>query len=298
MGAMSERSEGHRTRPFSPETEADAIGLINSYIDGWPYSRPIDADLVAHWKTLGERYQPENMLTAYRAGAPIAFAHGERDRDQFYLHLLALAAGAVGGGVLLLGEMEARARSAGAKRLCGPTALSGRFYGGYVLGLEPYHPHWATDVTDAFVQASFVISQSEALMVADLTQSIPRFGPPAGYEIVDGQAEPEFKARVCQLVALHSGREVATCGGRLYPELQMPTGGPVGQLGFVGTDEAHRGKGLATALVSRSLARLQEWGARSILVSTGLENTPALRAYEKAGFRRKHNQNEWSKALA
>jgi len=38
-------------------------------------------------------------------------------------------------------------------------------------------------------------------------------------------------------------------------------------------------------------------GAAQVLISTGLENTPALRAYERAGFVRRHNQNEWQKVL-
>jgi ribosomal protein S18 acetylase RimI-like enzyme len=141
------------------------------------------------------------------------------------------------------------------------------------------------------------MTQCEALLVADLSSSVPEAALPAGYELVEGPAGPEFQARAFRLIACREGVEVAHCGGHLYPALRSPRGGPVAQIGPVGTDEGHRGRGLATALAKLSLRRLQQWGAAQVLISTGLENTPALRAYERAGFVRRHNQNEWQKML-
>lgn len=296
-GSGSDGGEGLEIRQFSRETEGDAVGLVNEYIASWPYTRPVDAQLIEHWKTLGERYQPNNMLVAYRGGAARCFLHGEREGDQHFVHLLALAAGAVEDGVALLQQVEEQARSGGVRRVCGPTCTSGMFYGGYILGLEPYHPHWAAEATEAFVQAGFAISQSDTLMVADMAQPVAPATVPTGYAIEDGRADAEFGARAFRLVALFDGEEVATCGGRAYPKLRSHAGRPIGQLGFVGTDEPHRGRGLATALVTRSIERLREWGAGLALISTGLENTPALRAYERAGFRRKHLVTEWSKVV-
>lgn len=89
-----------------------------------------------------------------------------------------------------------------------------------------------------------------------------------------------------RFAATFDGREVATCTGRLFEELAAPGGGPVGQLGLVGTDEAHRGRRLARSLVELSLQRLREWGASECILATGLDNIPALRTYENAGFER------------
>lgn len=288
---------GLEVRAFGPATEGDAMAIINAYTAGWHYSRPVEAELIAHWQSLGGEYQPDKMLIAYREGVPRAFLHGQAEGEGHYLHLLAMVPGAVEEGVWLLEQAEGKARAAGGRRLCGPTCRSGRFYGGYLLGLEPYHPHWAVDGTEAFVRAGFSISQSEVLMVAEPAVRLAEPQIPAGYSISEVEAEPEFQARSFRLAALHEQREVATCGARLYPQLTAPGGGPVGQLGFVGTAEQHRGKGLGTALVMLALKRLYAWGASEVLVSTGLENTSALRVYERAGFRRKHNLNEWSKML-
>ncbi len=284
-------------RTFSPETEPDVISLVNASTATWPYCRPLGPELLAHWRSLGPAFQPERLLIAYHSDEPRAFAHGELDRDCHYVHLLAMVPGAIDEGVELLHDAEQQARAAGATRLCGPTCVSGKFYGGYVLGLEPYHPHWGTDATEVFVQAGFRITQSEAFMIASRPAHLSTPTPPTGCELVETPCEPEFQARAFRYAALYDGREVAVCGGRLYPNLPAPSGGPVGQVGPVETDEPHRNRGLATALVILTLNRLWEWGASEALVSTGLENGPALRAYEKCGFRRRHLVMEWGKEL-
>ena len=297
-GAVGNTSlNGLEVRPFSAETEADAVRLINEYTGNWPYTRPVDAELVAHWKTLDERYQPGSMFVAYREGTGRCFLHGEREKGQHFVHLLALAPGAAGDGAALLRQVEEQARRDGVRRICGPTCVSGGFYGGYLLGLEPYHPHWAVEATEAFVQAGFAMNPAETLLTVALAEAAAPTAAPSGYTVEEGGADAEFGARAFRLAACFGGEEVATCGGRVYPKLHSDTGLPIGQLGFVGTDEQHRGKGLATALVTRSLERLREWGAGLALISTGMENAPALRAYERAGFRRKHLLIEWSKLV-
>jgi GNAT superfamily N-acetyltransferase len=297
MGASQPTEADLFLRTFGPDTEADAVRLINGYTAGWPYCRPVDAALLEYWRTLGPAVQPAHMLIAYRDGVPRAFLHGERERDCHLVHLLAIAPGALEEGVWLLARAEEQARAAGARWLCGPTCRSNRFYGGYVLGLEPYHPHWAVEVTEAFVRAGYHMTEQEALMVADLACGVPEPAMPEGYEIAEAPCEVGFGARAFRLVARRGSEEVAFCGAHFYPKLRSPRGGPVGQIGPVGTEEPHRGRGLATALVKLALRRLQQWGAAEALISTGLENYPALRAYEKAGFVRRHNQNEWQKPL-
>jgi hypothetical protein len=40
-----------------------------------------------------------------------------------------------------------------------------------------------------------------------------------------------------------------------------------------------------------------EMGAGDVLIGTGLNNLPALKAYEAVGFQRRHSINGWSKQL-
>jgi len=45
------------------------------------------------------------------------------------------------------------------------------------------------------------------------------------------------------------------------------------------------------------LQQFHEWGAAEALIATQFSNTLALRAYERAGFERRHNINEWTKKI-
>ncbi len=283
--------------PLRPAQREALLPLINAYTAGWPYSRPVDDALLDHWATLGALYQPERLWLASPDGRPRAFVHGELDGDTWFVHLLALEPGAVAEAVALLQRVEQQARQAGAARLCGPNWRSGLFYGSYLLGGEPYHPHWAVEATTAYVQAGWRISHPAVILRLRLdAPAAPRPLPPP-YVLAEVEAPPEFDARTMRFQAALDGEEAATCTARVYPGLPAAGGGAVGQVGSVGTGEAHRGKGLAKVLVAHCLQRLHAWGAGEVLIATGLDNAPALRAYEAVGFRRCCNINEWSKEL-
>lgn len=290
-------SAGVEIRPFEAAADDDVILLVNEYTANWPYSTPIDASVLGHWRSMGDRYQPEHLLVAYRQGVPRAFLHGERTEEFFDVHLLAVAPGAVSEAMGLLRRIESVA-ARGTPTMLGPTHRAWRWYNGHVLGHEPLHPHWERDATEAFVRSGWLLGHAKVMLVADLSTGIHRTPCPEGYEVIETEAEPEFSARVLRFAAMHWGTEVAQCLGRHFERLQSPGGGSVGQLGFVGTDEQHRNRGLATHLVLRSLQRLRDWGASECLIVTEFENSPALRAYEHAGFERRLNLNMWSKDLA
>jgi GNAT superfamily N-acetyltransferase len=283
-------------RAFGPETEADAVSLINAYLAGWPYCRPIDTPLMAHWETLGELLQPRHMLLAYVNGAPRAFLHGEVRREHGFIHLLATAPGALAEGMRLLKEYEARVTSAGQRELVGPSWNAAIFYAGYILGREPCQPHWATDSTQIFVRMGYRIGTPALLMTADLAREIETEPLPEGYTLDEVPFPAEFDARPFCYIARHEGEQVALCGARLYPHQPAPDGGIIGQVGHVNTQEAHRGKGLARILTKQCLHRLREWGAAESLLATSLDNYPALVAYERAGFQRRHLMPVWAKS--
>ena len=283
---------------FGPDTQADAVDVISTYVHDWPYIRPIDAALLDHWPTV-PTFQPEHFWIAYRAGRAEACIHATLlpGQPRGHVNLLALRPGALTIAVDLLRRMEGVAREMAVGRLVGPSPASALFYGGYVMGSEPYHPHWAVEGTEAYVRAGYHITEAEVTMVRDLSKPVEIDAVPAGYEIVEAPDAHEFGARASGYLALFNGVEVAHCYARLYPRLIGPSGGPVGQVGDVGTDEAHRNQGLARVMTQMCLRTLQTWGGAEVLLSTGLSNGPALRAYERAGFERRHHACEWSKAL-
>ena len=271
--------------------------VINEYIAGWPYVRPVDAALVDYWQTL-PAFQPKHVRLAYRGAKPRAFLHGQASEDRrFMIHLLALVPGAMEEAMRLLADAERRARAQNLTHLVGPTWRALVFYAGYVLGQEPFHPHWAAEATEAYVRAGFRLSFPGVLMVADLKRRLAREQPPAGYEVREIERRPEFGAQPFGYGAFVDDECASYCYGRLYPGLRAPSGGVVGQLGHVETKKAHRGRGLARVVCRLGLRRLRDLGAAEALICTGLDNFPALRVYERVGFARRYNLNGWSKAL-
>lgn len=298
IGTIDMTVDSMETKPFSADTESDAIQVINRYTAGWPYSRPVDSDLVEHWKTLGQIYQPENMLIVYCKGKPRAFLHGGDSQDQFIIYVLAIVPGAVDEGVALLKEAEQRGCELGRPRVRATYYSAGGFYAGYICGQEPYHPHWAIEATEAYIRSGFRITHHAVILVRDMYKEITVDTIPQGYTIDEVDAKPEFGARTFRYAVIHKGDEVASCKARLYADLSSPAGGGlVGQIGHVSTRKEHRGKGLARIMTQYSLHKLKEWGASGVLVATGLENYPALRVYERVGFERRHYIVEWSKDL-
>ncbi|MEM8769917.1 MAG: GNAT family N-acetyltransferase [Pseudomonadota bacterium] len=65
----------------------------------------------------------------------------------------------------------------------------------------------------------------------------------------------------------------------------VDSGTLIGELDPVGTRTAHQRKGLSKALLLTGLQYLKSKGMRAAAVRTGVENTPAIRAYESVGFR-------------
>jgi len=286
---------GVTIREFGPETEADAVALVNAYIAGWPYCRPVDRRLIEHWKTLGLLFQPHNMLLAYADGLPRAFLHGEARREHGFIHLLATAPGATADGMRLVAEFESRV--VGQRALMGPSWNAAVFYAGYILGREPCQPHWASDSTRVFTRMGYRIGAPAVLMKAELAREIETEPLPEGYTLDEASFPAEFDARPFCFIARRLDEQVALCGARLYPYQPAPGGGIIGQVGHVNTQEAHRGKGLARILTKQCLHRLREWGAVESLLATSLDNYPALAAYERAGFRRWELMPVWEKTM-
>jgi len=284
-------------KKFSDQTEGDAIALINRSIAGWPYSRPIDRELTAYWRTLTPRFQPEHMLIAYADGKPVAFAHGEREDKRHNIRFLAIAPGALDSAIRLLEVAEKKARTDGCEFMRGPCFQSWRFYAGYVIGLECYHPHWYVDGSNAFLRSGYEVSQGEVMMIANPRRLAAPEAAPQGYVVGEVPFRSEFSAVTWCLAAFQKGQQASSCGARFYPKLMSPLGGPIGQIGGVGTKPEHRNRGLSTHLVALCCQRLVKMGAVELLISTGLDNYPALRSYEKVGFRRMNYVMEWSKSL-
>jgi len=285
-----------RIKPFSPETQPGFLTVAREYLTGWVYSRPPDESLLNYWSSLTQ-FQPDHIWIAYRGNEPQVVLHGEIHSQGGIVHLLASRSGAGDDAFAVLDQFERLVRAKGGTQLSGPHWASSSFYGGYVLGNEPLIPSWDTNGTCALVRAGYRMEIRGVLLVRSLEAEIPPEPVPAGYEIVPVPRSPEFDARPFGYHALQNGQKAAHCYCRYYPHLSAPNGGSVGQIGNVSTEADHRGRGLSRIMVKKCLRDLREMDAAEALIATGLDNFPALKSYENAGFIRRYNLNWWTKNL-
>ena len=89
----------------------------------------------------------------------------------------------------------------------------------------------------------------------------------------------------CSFLALHEGVVVGFVLARHYPVVEETTGVRELWIGDVGTLEEHRGRGVASGLLSWTLAQAKTQGyARAGLSVDTANPTGALGVYERAGF--------------
>lgn len=70
----------------------------------------------------------------------------------------------------------------------------------------------------------------------------------------------------------------------------------IGDFGPVGARDAYRRQGLTRAVLLEGLRRMQARGMERVCVSTGVNNTPALRLYESIGFKPANKTFTYEKA--
>lgn len=86
---------------------------------------------------------------------------------------------------------------------------------------------------------------------------------------------------------IHQGRVfVATLDGEIVGCLQLldPNQNEI-ELAILAVAEAHRGRGIGTALVERAIAEARDQGLQSIRVGTSSADISNLRFYQRRGFR-------------
>jgi ribosomal protein S18 acetylase RimI-like enzyme len=116
-----------------------------------------------------------------------------------------------------------------------------------------------------------------------------RFSPRPEPELMSGRPP-----HLCVMATTLDGEPVALTLNQVESYLQDARKQPVGVLSSVGTVPKHRRKGLATWLVSESLVRLRDAGARSAsLYVDGWNHTRAYDAYQKLGFRLAFESEVW-----
>jgi ribosomal protein S18 acetylase RimI-like enzyme len=146
-------------------------------------------------------------------------------------------------------------------------------------------------------------------MRQELDRPLPDPAPPDGWTVRNVGGEDEWEERVNihrkvwqpSLVTLEAYRRMQDVAGYTH-ELDLVAVSPEGTFGSycivwydpvtqigefepVGTRQEYRGLGLGKAVLLEGLRRLRARGARTAIVYSVADNTPAVRLYESVGFR-------------
>lgn len=215
-----------------------------------------------------------------------------------------------GHGTRLLSWAEERARLAVASGAGGPADKPHQFGGSHADNVEGFRPFAAVHGYEPY--------RYHVEMRRPLDERVPDVPLPDGIEVrpvtsehyravwdadeeafrdhwdhaapVEGDferfiADPDVDPALWQ-VAWDGDQVAALVVNTIYGHENELTGEQVGWLDSVATRRPWRGRGLASALIARSLAVLRERGMASAGLGVDLENpTGALRVYERLGFR-------------
>ncbi len=137
---------------------------------------------------------------------------------------------------------------------------------------------------------------------ADLAM-IARIGADAwASHIFSHETEEPDQRRRAELAFLHSAQDyldyilVAEQDGVIYGWGARDTN--QNYVSDIWVDPAHHGQGIGTLLVDALLAQIVMLGFQTAEIGTHARNLPAIKLYEKCGFRIIRRYEEWSASLA
>jgi N-alpha-acetyltransferase 30 len=109
-----------------------------------------------------------------------------------------------------------------------------------------------------------------------------------GRIVLHGVLSPSQRAKICIGADVSQALdEHNVLAGVVISKLEPHRGGPMrGYIAMLATKSEHRGKGIATTLVSKAIDAMIERDADEIALETEETNLAAMKLYEKLGFLR------------
>lgn len=199
----------------------------------------------------------------------------------------------LGVGAALVSEATAWLRGKGHQSIEAMHAESGYpFYRGLWMGSEPKGVATMPHLQLALEVGGYRSTLESIYMVADLSSHRPPPSLKAPVEFAEsaqemahtGMRESWVGFQPMGVRAMVGEEEVGFLGWVILPHVADRLGAPCLNIWSLWVREAHRKKGIASALLSHTLARGRALGACCASVSTQLWNAPAHAAYAKAGF--------------
>jgi GNAT superfamily N-acetyltransferase len=278
--------------------------LYNAETAFEPHIAPLDPERFVALVESKSSFDPAGLRVAVEGGEVVGWAHacvaagseGHHDPANRVprLRMLIYPRDRLAVGAALVSEATAWLRSHSEEEIEALHAKVGYpFYRGLWLGGEPMGPATMPHVQLALEVAGYRASQESIFMVAGIHGPPEDVAAAVPLEFVEGPAEMRHEPMreswigftPMRIRALAGGEEVGSIAWVLLPHVADRLGAPCMNIWGLGVREPHRRQGIASALVSRALARSYSQGARFASVGTQLWNAPAHATYARFGFR-------------
>jgi len=274
----------------------------NAMTESEPHIAPLDADLFARLVEDKSYFDPSGLFVAVERGRVTGWVHacvaptteGWQKGDETYarIRMLVFAPDSARTGVALVNEATEWLKRSGKQEILGFHCKAGYpFYRGLWMGGEPMVPATLAHIHMAFGICGYK-STHESIFLTARVPSRPsevsaavklQFRESDAMMASDGMRE-SWKGFAPKTMMAYVDDECAGhIGWVLLPHVKR-LGAPAMNIWSLSVDEQHRRKGIAAALVSRSMRLSWEAGARHASVGTQLWNMPAIASYAKFGF--------------
>lgn len=278
-------------------------GLYNSETEFERHIAPLDPERFIELVEEKSYFVPTGLFVALEHGNVVGWVHacvaagseGGHDPTNKVprIRMLIYPPSRLKVGKALVAQATKWLKQSGRDELLAMHARAGYpFYRGLWMGGEPMCPVTLPHVHLAFEVGGYKNTQESIFMVAEMPSPPQEVTARADIELVESPAEMKHEPmreswigfEPMRTRALTGEEEVGSIGWVLQPHLNR-LGAPCVNIWSLGVKEEHRRKGIASALVSRVMARAYGMGARSASVGTQLWNAGAHATYGKLGFR-------------
>ena len=282
----------------------DAITeLYNAETDFEPFIAKLDPKRFVELVEKKSYFEPDGLFIAIDSGKVIGWIHAcvasgseawhNPDKEIPHIRMLIYPKDNLKVGQALVTEANTWLKKSGQSKFLAIHAEVGYpFYRGLWLGGEPMGSSAMAHVQLAFEFGGYKNTQESIFMTANMTQTPKQMKADENLEIITSKVNMSHKPMQESWVGFDpmttqariGDETVGSLGWVIIPYLAEKLGASCLNIWSLGIREEHRRRGIATMLVSHTMAQAYKLGARYASVGTQFWNTPAYAIYAKLGF--------------
>jgi ribosomal protein S18 acetylase RimI-like enzyme len=267
----------------------DVVTVYNTATVFTPYCYPLTESLFEEAVTGKECFDPSGFFVAYRARKPVGFIHAGLldDPEQGSIFLFIAEEREACRRLLAAAVAWMRERSAKTCFTMSNLSMSNKFWGGIHMGYEVGLWQGFYEVTAAFRRNAFFDLTRERFVMTRALDAEPAAGSPTADISMQVRKDNDTGSVYTNgtVNAMAGDTQVGWCGFHLLKRLSEHLGRGIGQI-TVAVDSRFRRRGIGSALLAEAHRRLYALGARKVMLTTNYQLFPAIKLYEKHGYRK------------